>query len=161
MATPRKSTPSQKPADAGSELDAAGVAAVVLATLNALGVTANAGQGTGGANASVLGASDQQNKVDVNVPELMTGLNGLAQKRALLHESSIDNLATQVLQNGITQANMVTLNEINNSDLIAKQAIRHTDIAIDREWNLDEQVIAAAAMYSRLVERLNNPTPPL
>ena len=151
-----------RPVETGAELESAGVTAVVLATLSALGVTANvgAGQGTSGANAGVMGSTDNQNKVDVNVPELMTGLNGLAQKRALESESVQDNLVTQILQNGITQQHMVTVNEINNSDLIAKQAIRHTDIAIDREWNLDEQSIAAAATLGRLIERLNNPTPP-
>jgi len=151
-----------KPTDAGAVLDAAGVAATVLATLSALGVTTNAGagQGTSGALGSVMGASDQQNKTDVNVPELMTGLNGLAQKRALAQEGNIDQFANQIIQNAITHQHQITTNEINNSDLIAKQAIRHTDIAIDREWNLDEQTVAGAALYARLIERLNNPTPP-
>ena len=37
-------------------------------------------------------------------------------------------IATQALQNAVETANMV-----------AKQAVRHSDIAIDREWNVDEQ----------------------
>jgi len=44
------------------------------------------------------------------------------------HAAVLDNLATQALQNAIETANM-----------IAKQAVRHGDIAIDREWNIDEQ----------------------
>ena len=41
---------------------------------------------------------------------------------------TINNLAAQALQNAIETANMVS-----------KQAVRHSDIAIDRQWNLDEQ----------------------
>ena len=44
------------------------------------------------------------------------------------HAAVLDNLATQALQNAIETANM-----------ISKQAVRHGDIAIDREWNVDEQ----------------------
>jgi len=36
-------------------------------------------------------------------------------------------LSTQALQNAVETAN-----------LVGKQAVRHTDIAIDREWNIDE-----------------------
>jgi hypothetical protein len=38
------------------------------------------------------------------------------------------NIATQALQNAVETANMV-----------GKQAVRHSDIAIDRQWNVDEQ----------------------
>jgi len=38
------------------------------------------------------------------------------------------NIANQALQNAVETANMV-----------GKQAVRHSDIAIDREWNVDEQ----------------------
>lgn len=37
------------------------------------------------------------------------------------------NIATQALQNAVETANMV-----------GKQAVRHSDIAIDRQWNVDE-----------------------
>jgi len=40
---------------------------------------------------------------------------------------TLNNLATQALQNAIETANMVS-----------KQAVRHSDIAIDRQWNVDE-----------------------
>jgi hypothetical protein len=151
-----------RPVETGAELEAAGVAAVVLATLNALGVGTNAGagQGTSGALGSVLGASDQQNKTDVNVPEVLTGLNAHTQQNAQAHIKNVDNLALQIMQNGITQSNMVTVNEINNSDLIAKQAIRHTDLAIDREWNPDEVAALFATYFGRLAATMNNPIPP-
>lgn len=46
---------------------------------------------------------------------------------------TLNNLATQALQNAIETANMVS-----------KQAVRHADIAIDRQWNVDEQGYTAA-----------------
>ena len=46
----------------------------------------------------------------------------------LQHARTIQQLTAQTLQNAIETANM-----------IAKQAVRHGDIAIDREWNIDEQ----------------------
>jgi hypothetical protein len=143
--------------DANVNTDLAGASSVaaILAVLQASGVTLTAAQ------AAALTATDTQHKTDVNVPEVLTGMNAMTQKRALAQETTQDNLVTQILQNGITQHHLITTNEINNSDLIAKQAIRHTDIAIDREWNLDEQIAAGAALYARLFASLNNPIPPL
>ena len=135
---------------------AAGVdlAAALAAVANALGVGVTAGSAAG------LTATDTQHKSDVNVPELMTGLNGLAQKRALAQETTSDSFSNQIIQNAITQANNIVTNANESANMISKQAIRHSDIAIDREWNIDEQSVAVAALYARLIERLNNPTPP-
>ena len=44
------------------------------------------------------------------------------------HGAVLDNLSTQALQNAVETANMVS-----------KQAVRHGDLAIDRQWNVDEQ----------------------
>jgi hypothetical protein len=57
----------------------------------------------------------------------------LVQTGELKHRQNLDNLALQALQNAIETANMVS-----------KQAVRHSDIAIDREWNVDEQGYTAA-----------------
>jgi hypothetical protein len=35
-------------------------------------------------------------------------------------------------------ANLALSNAVTNSDAIAKQMIRHADLAIDRQWNVDE-----------------------
>ena len=43
------------------------------------------------------------------------------------HFNDTQNIATQALQNAVETANMVS-----------KQAVRHADIAIDRQWNVDE-----------------------
>jgi len=43
------------------------------------------------------------------------------------NDNTRQNIANQALQNAVESANM-----------ISKQAIAHRDIAIDREWNIDE-----------------------
>lgn len=49
------------------------------------------------------------------------------------HRANVNNLAVQALQNAVETANMV-----------GKQAVRHSDIAIDRQWNVNETDYAAA-----------------
>jgi len=44
------------------------------------------------------------------------------------YDNQARNVANQALQNAVETANMV-----------GKQAVRHSDIAIDRQWNVDEQ----------------------
>ena len=36
-------------------------------------------------------------------------------------------------------ANQALQNAIETANLVGKQAVRHTDLAIDRQWNVDEQ----------------------
>jgi hypothetical protein len=55
------------------------------------------------------------------------------------NDNVLRNLSVQALQNAIETANMV-----------GKQAVRHSDLAIDREWNVDEvaQAVAKTAVFS-------------
>jgi hypothetical protein len=46
---------------------------------------------------------------------------------AATHDNRVRQIAEQALQNAVETSNMV-----------GKQAVRHSDIAIDREWNIDE-----------------------
>ncbi len=43
------------------------------------------------------------------------------------HDNARQDVALQALQNAVETANMV-----------GKQAVRHSDVAIDRQWNVDE-----------------------
>ncbi|OEU68383.1 MAG: hypothetical protein BBJ57_02135 [Desulfobacterales bacterium PC51MH44] len=52
---------------------------------------------------------------------------------AQANDNTQRNIANQALQNAVETANMV-----------GKQTIRHADIAIDRQWNVDEQGFAVA-----------------
>ena len=48
------------------------------------------------------------------------------------HDNAKQTIAEQALQNAVETANMVS-----------KQAVRHGDIAIDRQWNLDAETMQA------------------
>jgi len=52
------------------------------------------------------------------------------------------NIANQSLQNAVETANMV-----------GKQAVRHSDIAIDRQWNVDEQ----AGFVAKILNSIQDP----
>lgn len=71
------------------------------------------------------------------------------------HDNARQDIANQSLQNAVETANMT-----------AKQAVRHGDIAADRQWNLDEQTAAlvknqvfqdaiAAAVAAAVAKTLN------
>jgi hypothetical protein len=54
------------------------------------------------------------------------------------HDNARQVIANQALQNAVETANMVS-----------KQAVRHADIAIDRQWNVDEvaQLVAQTSTF--------------
>ena len=77
-------------------------------------------------------------------------------RRGRQHANNVDNLAVQALQNAVETANMV-----------GKQAVRHSDIAIDRQWNVDEvSTLTAkngveadaimAVLVNQIADKLNN-----
>jgi hypothetical protein len=55
------------------------------------------------------------------------------------NDNTRQNIANQALQNAVETANMV-----------GKQAVRHSDIAIDRQWNVDEQGYTAQKILAAM-----------
>jgi hypothetical protein len=55
------------------------------------------------------------------------------------HDNARQNIANQALQNAVETTNM-----------IGKQAVRHGDVAIDRQWNIDEVSGLAAKTAAQL-----------
>lgn len=53
------------------------------------------------------------------------------------HDNQLRQLSVQAMQNAIETANMV-----------GKQAVRHGDLAIDRQWNIDEQAVMVEQIVS-------------
>jgi hypothetical protein len=74
--------------------------------------------------------ADQLQSVDLSS---LTGDRG--------RRDTLDNLVTQALQNAIETANMVS-----------KQAVRHADIAIDRQWNVNETDNMSAVVAAVMAE---------
>lgn len=62
------------------------------------------------------------------------------------HSNNLNNIAIQCLQNAVENANFKAKNCLDTANLVNKQAAAHRDIAIDREWNLDEVAALAATM---------------
>jgi hypothetical protein len=58
---------------------------------------------------------------------------------AATHDNRVRVMAEQALQNAVETANMVS-----------KQAVRHSDIAIDRQWNVNETDYAAEQILKSL-----------
>ncbi len=83
-------------------------------------------------NANVKRTYDVHQTLDLD------GLNAARNKGEVLFQ-----LSTQALQNAIESANM-----------ISKQAIAHRDIAIDREWNIDE----VAALVAKVLQTMQPTT---
>jgi hypothetical protein len=66
------------------------------------------------------------------------------------HDDFRQGLANQALANAVALANRVNMNSAENDNLLAKSAlserertVRHSDLAIDRQWNIDEVSMAA------------------
>ena len=160
------------------KFDAEGVAAL-LALLSNI-----ANQGTAGSTAGALGNTNQlgagsnasevsmQAMADINVPEEMNGLVGLALNNATGHQARVQVLAEQLLsdsinaskqitQNAITQANNAVTDSVGHKhkrttdqDTVAHfldmQGVRNNDIGYDRLINIDEQIAAVEALYAAL-----------
>ena len=92
------------------------------------GVGAQARQTTAGAETTAdIGQSEAYT---LNLKSVVDGYHQLGmrlQSNALTQDQQLHTVALQALQNAVTTA-----------DMVAKQTTRHHDIAIDRQWNLDE-----------------------
>jgi len=137
-----------------SDAIAQAAAGIVAAVGTALGASGGAGAVAGASGQ--LAAIDTQNKTDVNVPELMTGLNGLTQADQ------------QSLRASNVALHSVTTAALGFATLQAQSALAyntgmmqdHRDQNHDKQINIDEQVAAAMILYGRLGSVSLNPVPP-
>ena len=60
------------------------------------------------------------------------------------YDNQRQGIANQALQNAVAPANMT-----------GKQAVRHSDIAIDRQWNLDEQGLVATLAIKAVADGIS------
>ena len=68
----------------------------------------------------------------------------IAARRSQIDFDGIRNVSLQALQNAVETANM-----------IGKQAVAHRDIAIDREWNVNETDAFATVLAAKIATELN------
>jgi len=78
-------------------------------------------------------AANAKRTYDEYQHESLADIRANRQKADDLHELSV-----QAMQNAIETANLVGKNATIASNLINTQAVRHGDLSIDRQWNVDE-----------------------
>ncbi len=71
---------------------------------------------------------DQERAFEVGFDEAVKKLQIDTMARSQTAFDSVHAVCLQALQNSVETANMVS-----------KQAVRHADLAVDRQWNVDEQ----------------------
>jgi len=67
------------------------------------------------------------------------------------NRSYVDNKLSNAAQNDEFKqnvANQALQNAVETANLVGKQAVRHTDLAVDREWNINETDFAARSILS-------------
>jgi hypothetical protein len=72
------------------------------------------------------------------------------------NRSYIDNKLSNAEQNDLFKhnvANQALQNAVETANMVAKQAVRHSDIAIDRQWNIDEQ----AGFVAKVLNSIQDP----
>ena len=147
-----KPTPPDDGTDSNTDLVGSGSLALLLALLQASGVTLTAQQAaalTSTLQSSAgISATDTQNKTDVNVPEVITSLNGLVLANAVTHAKNVDSITLNTIKD----------NQENNA-VVGQMRLDHRDQNHDKQINVDEQIAAVAAMYARFFATLNNPIP--
>jgi hypothetical protein len=137
---PIKPDPDQ--ANADTAIAEGGSAGFIIALLKAAGVTLTAQQ------AAALTATDTQHKTDVNVPELITSLNGLVFSQAVKHSGNVDAI----------NLNTVAMNQEFNATN-KQMMMDHRDQNHDRQININETDAYAVLSIAAAYERLRNPTP--
>lgn len=148
--------------DADAKVDAE----KALAGANATGAGANTdvGQATGATGAFSEGGFAQLS--DTNVQELISGASGLmsiaaASAQALQVTSAgtlkavLDSVQATRAQNAAVVDNLAMLSNQLVQDFGNKAMHRHSELAADRQWNLDEQPAWFAVMLDAVAEIMN------
>lgn len=85
----------------------------------------------------------------------LAGLSGTSLESVKRNRSIVDKLLSDAQQydNARQATANVALNYlVETGNMVGKQAVRHSDIAIDRQWNLDEVANAAAVVATVLAK---------
>jgi len=91
--------------------------------------------------ANIKQTYDVQQNLVVNALKQATQELAQTNAQTAAHTANVNGLALQAMQNAIETANAVS-----------KQAVRHADIAIDHQWNVDEQAVATTIVTKVLAE---------
>lgn len=150
---PSKPSKPDVPANAETDIEGSASLALLIALLHGAGITVTAQQAAALSatmqSSAAIAATDTQHKTDVNVPELMTSLNGLVLSNAVTHAKNVDAITLQTIS--ANQQHNVTLRQMEGD---------HRDQNHTQQLTLDEQALAVIAAYGRALSTSINPIPP-
>jgi hypothetical protein len=88
---------------------------------------------------------DTYQGIDLDHARNALKLESRISNNAVTHDQQVNALSLQALQSAVT-----------TQDMIAKQAVRHGDVAIDGHWGVRESDVWLTIMASKVAEKLNN-----
>ena len=138
--------------DATSEVDVEEALAGALAK----GISVGVGQAKGqtGAVTTDFSETGHQQMSDVNVQELQSTANGLVTASMATLKSTLDSVAALRATNAAIVDNMSQLNAVHLNNLVNSASHRHSEIAADRQWNINETDAYAVILAERVAEIL-------
>ena len=101
----------------------------------------------------------QERSWDANVKRTYDEYQQLSLESARRNRTTVDKFLTDAIQNDNTRqniANQALQNAVETANLTGKQAVRHADLAIDRQWNMDEVAIVAAGAAVAAVKAIQD-----
>lgn len=90
------------------------------------------------AQAGTFTESGNAHMSDVNVQELQSASAGLLTVSAATLKATLDNVTALRATNAAIIDNMSQLNSVHLNNLVNSASHRHSEIAADRQWNLNE-----------------------
>ena len=101
----------------------------------------------------------QERSWDANVKRTYDEYQDLSLRTSREHQALFDKILTDSLQNDNVRqniANQSLQNAVESANMVSKQAVRHGDLAIDRQWNVDEVALIAAGAAVAAVRAMQN-----
>lgn len=91
-----------------------------------------------------------------NVVDLHVNLTANALKQAQQELAQINSVTLSAIERSNNLVIQAQQNAIETANMVSKQSVRHSDIAIDRQWNVDEQGYTAQKILGQpFVEAIN------
>ena len=80
--------------------------------------------------------------------DLFLNLTGNMLKQAQQELAAINSTTIRALEQSANVQAQLNQNAVETANLTSKQAVRHADLAIDRQWNIDEANYTAAQVLN-------------
>ena len=129
-----------------------------LAGALAKGISVGVGQAKGqtGTVTTDFSETGHAQMSDTNVQELISNATGLMAISAATLKTALDGVAGLRAQNAAIIDNMTAANAVHLNNLVNSASHRHSEIAADRQWNINETdfyAVVAAAVSAAMAEK--------